>query len=146
MESPIQDGLQKHSLQGAEASFLCVIGSFLLRQGGIYWVGRIWPETATYFRDQLRQAIAVALQNAKVFQEILFVLERLGSYKSSKIKALGILHILRGLSTCFCPIKSSKCLFFESKHGSSWHLNRTKKATILGIVAEEYKITVKPKE
>ena len=42
------------------------------------------PEAAIYFRDQFRQARAGALQDAEGFQEILFVLERLGYYRSGK--------------------------------------------------------------
>ena len=37
-------------------------------------------EVALHFRDQLREARAAALRDAEGFQEILFVLERLGSY------------------------------------------------------------------
>jgi hypothetical protein len=37
-------------------------------------------ETTLYFRDQLREARAIALRDAEAFHEIIFVLERLGSY------------------------------------------------------------------
>ncbi|HEV7904539.1 MAG TPA: hypothetical protein VGO96_11915 [Pyrinomonadaceae bacterium] len=42
-------------------------------------------EVKLYFRDQLREARAVALRDAEGFGEIIFVLERLGSLLSDKI-------------------------------------------------------------
>jgi hypothetical protein len=45
-------------------------------------------ETALYFRNQLREARAAALQDAEGFQEILFVLERLGVHLTKRIEAL----------------------------------------------------------
>jgi hypothetical protein len=46
------------------------------------------PEATIFFRDQFRQARAAALQDAEGFQEILFALERLGSYLSGKTMTL----------------------------------------------------------
>jgi len=37
-------------------------------------------DTTLYFRDQLREARALALRDSEAFHEIIFVLERLGSY------------------------------------------------------------------
>ena len=37
-------------------------------------------EAALFFRDELRQARAVALRDAEAFEEIVFVLERMGSF------------------------------------------------------------------
>ncbi len=41
-------------------------------------------EVALHFRDQLRAARAAALRDAEAFQEIVFVLERLGAYLSNE--------------------------------------------------------------
>jgi hypothetical protein len=41
-------------------------------------------EVALHFRDQLRTARAAALRDAEAFQEIVFVLERLGAYVSNE--------------------------------------------------------------
>ncbi len=46
-------------------------------------------EVALHFRDQLRAARAVALRDAEAFQEILFVLERLGAFLSNERRNLG---------------------------------------------------------
>lgn len=46
-------------------------------------------EVAISFRDQFREARATAFQDAEGFQEIVFALERLGSYLLEKIKDLG---------------------------------------------------------
>jgi hypothetical protein len=46
-------------------------------------------ETEIYFRDAFRNARAIALQDAEGFQEILFVLERFGSYRTQKIQDIG---------------------------------------------------------
>ena len=43
-------------------------------------------EILLYFRDQLREARAIALKDAEEYHEIIFVLERLGSYL---LKAIG---------------------------------------------------------
>lgn len=45
--------------------------------------------TASYFRDQLREARATALRNAEGFQDILFAIERLGSALTRTIGTLG---------------------------------------------------------
>jgi hypothetical protein len=37
-------------------------------------------EVALHFRDQLREARALALRDSEAFDEILFVFERLGAY------------------------------------------------------------------
>jgi hypothetical protein len=46
-------------------------------------------EVALYFRDQMRTARAAALRDAEAFQEIVFVLERLGSFLTGNIGNLG---------------------------------------------------------
>jgi hypothetical protein len=46
-------------------------------------------EVALHFRDQLRTARIAALRNAEDFQEIVFVLERLGAYLSNERGNLG---------------------------------------------------------
>jgi hypothetical protein len=46
-------------------------------------------EVVLHFRDQLRAARAVALRDAEAFQEIVFVLERLGAFLSKKRRNLG---------------------------------------------------------
>lgn len=43
---------------------------------------------ALYFRDQFKQARAAAFADAEAFQEIVFVIERLGSYLTGKILSL----------------------------------------------------------
>jgi hypothetical protein len=52
-----------------------------------------WPdveqEVALHFRDQLRTARATALRDAEAFQEIVWVLERLGAYLSNERGNLG---------------------------------------------------------
>lgn len=45
-------------------------------------------EAARYFRDQLRKGRAAALRDAEGFQEILFVLEKLGGYLLRRIGTL----------------------------------------------------------
>jgi hypothetical protein len=47
-------------------------------------------EVALHFRDQLRSARAAALRDAEAFQEIVFVLERLGAFLSNHSGNLGI--------------------------------------------------------
>lgn len=49
----------------------------------------IGREVAIHFRDQLREARAVALRDAEAFEEIAFVLERLGAYLSKEQGSLG---------------------------------------------------------
>ena len=44
---------------------------------------------ALYFRDEFREARAAALEDAEGYQQILFVLERLGAYLLKKIASLG---------------------------------------------------------
>jgi hypothetical protein len=46
-------------------------------------------EVALHFRDQLRAARSVALRDAEAFQEIVFVLERLGAFLSNDRRNLG---------------------------------------------------------
>ena len=46
-------------------------------------------EKALYFRNEFRKARAVALKDAEGYQEILFVLERLGAYLYGKVADLG---------------------------------------------------------
>lgn len=46
-------------------------------------------KVASFFRDQFRQARAIALQDAEGFQEIIFVLERFGAYIFKEIGDLG---------------------------------------------------------
>ena len=46
-------------------------------------------EVALHFRDQLRAARGAALRDAEAFQEIVFVLERLGAYRSKEMGSLG---------------------------------------------------------
>jgi len=41
-------------------------------------------EATLYFRDQLRSARATALRDSEAFDEIIFVLERLGEYLSDE--------------------------------------------------------------
>jgi CBS domain-containing protein len=50
---------------------------------------KIPPEIALHFRDQLRDARALALRDAEAFHEIVFVLERLGAYLEGRIGDLG---------------------------------------------------------
>jgi hypothetical protein len=47
-------------------------------------------EAALHFRDELRAARAVALRDAEAFQEIVFVVERLGAFLSKKRRNLGM--------------------------------------------------------
>lgn len=46
-------------------------------------------DEALYFRDQFRDARALALKDAERFQDVLFVLERFGSFLKGKIQDLG---------------------------------------------------------
>lgn len=46
-------------------------------------------EQAIYFRDQFREARAIALQDAEAFDEIVFVIERLGSFLKRTVGDLG---------------------------------------------------------
>src|ERR1700722_13511987 len=46
-------------------------------------------EVALHFRDQLRTARSAALRDAEAFQEIVFVLERLGAFLSNDRRNLG---------------------------------------------------------
>jgi CBS domain-containing protein len=46
-------------------------------------------KTAAYFREQFRESRAIALRDAEGFQEVLFTLERLGSYLKGSIQDLG---------------------------------------------------------
>jgi hypothetical protein len=46
-------------------------------------------QEAIFFRDQFRDARALALQDAERFQDVLFVLERFGSFLTGKIQTLG---------------------------------------------------------
>ena len=50
---------------------------------------RLDSKTALYFREQLRDARAVALRDAEGFQEILFALERFGVFLKGKTQDLG---------------------------------------------------------
>ena len=52
-------------------------------------VGDMEQEVALHFRDQLRAARAAALRDAEAFQEIVFVLERLGAFLSKDRGNLG---------------------------------------------------------
>lgn len=45
-------------------------------------------EVALYFRDQLREARAVALKNAQAFEQLIFVVERIGLHLTGKIENL----------------------------------------------------------
>jgi hypothetical protein len=47
------------------------------------------PRIAFNFRDQLRQAREYALRDAEAFGEIIFVVERLGSFLFGRIENLG---------------------------------------------------------
>jgi hypothetical protein len=46
-------------------------------------------QEALHFRDEFRNARALALQDAERFQDVLFVLERFGSFLAGKIQDLG---------------------------------------------------------
>ncbi|MBI4526363.1 MAG: hypothetical protein HY695_21395 [Deltaproteobacteria bacterium] len=45
-------------------------------------------EVALHFRDQLREARAVALKDAEAFEQVVFVFERIGVYLTGSIKTL----------------------------------------------------------
>ena len=45
-------------------------------------------EVALHFRDQLRDARAVALKDAEAFEQLIFVFERMGVYLTGKIQDL----------------------------------------------------------
>ncbi len=47
-------------------------------------------QAAIYFRDQLREARAIALKDVEAFEEIVFVLERLGSYLHGRTESLHV--------------------------------------------------------
>jgi hypothetical protein len=47
------------------------------------------PEIARHFCDELRDARAVALQDAEGFSNVLFAVERLGAFVAGRIEALG---------------------------------------------------------
>jgi hypothetical protein len=46
-------------------------------------------EVTLYFRAQLREARAVALKDAEGFQQVIFVVERIGVYLTGSIQGLG---------------------------------------------------------
>jgi hypothetical protein len=46
-------------------------------------------EIAIHFRDELREARAAALKNAQAFEEVIFVVERLGIQLTKKVSGLG---------------------------------------------------------
>jgi hypothetical protein len=52
-------------------------------------MSKIGPEIALHFRDQLRDARAIALRDAEAFEDIVFVLERLGAYLEGRMGDLG---------------------------------------------------------
>lgn len=52
-------------------------------------MSKIDPEIALHFRDQLRDARALALRDAEAFEDIVFVLERLGAYLHGRMGDLG---------------------------------------------------------
>ncbi len=52
-------------------------------------VGNLTPESAIYFRDQLREARADAFRNVENYQELLFCIEKLGITLTKEISALG---------------------------------------------------------
>lgn len=47
------------------------------------------PQVALHFRDQLRDARGVALKDAEAFEQVVFVLERIGVYLTGEILNLG---------------------------------------------------------
>ena len=47
------------------------------------------PQKALYFRNEFREARAVALKDAEGYQQILFVLERFGAFMRKKVTNLG---------------------------------------------------------
>jgi hypothetical protein len=47
------------------------------------------PEVALHFRDELREARAIALKDAEAFEQIVFVLERLGVLLAGQVMDLG---------------------------------------------------------
>lgn len=46
-------------------------------------------EVALHFRDQIREARGIALRDAEAFEQVVFVLERIGVYLTGKIEGLG---------------------------------------------------------
>lgn len=50
------------------------------------------PEKALYFRDQLREARAVAFRDAEAFHEILFTVERIGYLLAKEARNLSLFH------------------------------------------------------
>lgn len=73
-------------------------------------------EVASFFRDQFRQARAVALQDAEGFQEIIFVLERLGAYLIGQIKDLDKYRDALGTEALNSPLADD----IPSRH-NIWH-------------------------
>jgi CBS domain-containing protein len=74
-------------------------------------------ETAVYFRDQFREARSIALRDAEGFQEILFTLERFGSYLTGKIQDLKQYEIqIRDVAL------ESPLAVYVPTHHQSWHL------------------------
>ena len=51
--------------------------------------GSLNQEVALHFRDQLREARAVALKDAQAFEQLIFVVERIGVHLTRKIVNLG---------------------------------------------------------
>ena len=47
------------------------------------------PEVALHFRDELRDARAAALKDAEAFEQIAFVLERIGVFLARRVEGLG---------------------------------------------------------
>ncbi len=72
-----------------------------------------------YFRNQLREARAIALRDAEAFHGVLFAIERLGSHLAGKIGDLG------KYECCIEQLASNSALFLEdlpSDSRSNWHV------------------------
>ena len=75
-------------------------------------------ETAIFFRNQFREARAVAYRDAEGFQEILFTLERFGAYLNKKIQDLGKYESKITSIACQSPLAEDVPNFCKS-----WHLS-----------------------
>jgi hypothetical protein len=61
-------------------------------------------DVALYFRDQFRSARAAAHSDAEGYQEVLFALERLGTYCYGRVAALGSYAKIIGELACLSPL------------------------------------------
>jgi hypothetical protein len=87
-----------------------------------------------HFRDQLRAARAAALRDAEAYQQIIFVLERLGAYLLGRMANLGKYQDALGELAERCPMSTcvpNKLPIFQTKFESKYALVRNARNSAL---------------